>query len=898
MPTRPNALSLICCLGLAASAAYAESGDPSDQFLDAFLSFQKGEKAEQTGNAKGALTSYNKAIDVLDSISARWPNWNPAIVKHRREKAAEAVGRLQPVATGKVPAGRPAVVEPELPGKLENVLPPDSGFPEPPAPVRSTSRKGSGGDPIQEIQDRIESLQKELTGTKERLEKATSEKEDLAKKYEQAAREAREMTEKMEVVQKRADRAEQALLDAEKSGTKNSTDLATLRKTADDAKKALRKLEIERDAEMELREQFAGRITASRNQLSDTATELETARKDSTAARKELDQATKAKSDLEAKLSKTQEQLTKATTERDTAQKDNAATPKKLADMQKQIDQVVKEKTTLESKLSEVQQQLTKVTGERDDAVVQLTKMKEAAKNVDKLLTENTQLMAKLQDAEKQIVTFKAEGAEKDKKIAELTKDVTAVRGQLEDAQKQSADYQTQMNDLRQQLDTQAKELTVVKTEAAAGVAERKKLAEENDLLRGIVLRQQKEQARRDRVKKIVLEQLAKLEVNSKALIDQVELLGSPVVKLTDKERKLFKEPQLSISDNEITFTASDATASAPAPEAAPAPAPAPAPEPVVQTKLATPAPVAAPTPGKVASKATPAPTPDAKKVANNNLPPPIAQPEAPATETTLKLDSPLPGSLPDISLGMPKDTKSAELASAKPSTGLSTSIIPDTKKAPLEGDLPTKEKTESSAPTVGEPGVTTGLKPAVPQELMGLARDAKDHFERGNYRDAEKIYDKALAKAPNNLYILSNLGVVRFRQQKYKLAEEAFKKAIAVAPEDDFSHCTLGIVSYQQGKFDDAIQSLTRALAINPKNPTAHNYLGITASQKGWQEAAQKELETAVAIDANYADAHFNLAVVFATQNPPNKEQARMHYKRAVELGAEPDSALEQLLK
>src|SRR5258707_471588 len=151
---------------------------------------------------------------------------------------------------------------------------------------------------------------------------------------------------------------------------------------------------------------------------------------------------------------------------------------------------------------------------------------------------------------------------------------------------------------------------------------------------------------------------------------------------------------------------------------------------------------------------------------------------------------------------------------------------------------------------------------------------------------------------APNNLYTLSNLGVVLFRANKLKLAEESFKKAIAVAPEDGFSHCTLGIVYYSQGKYDEAVNELTRALAIDSKNATAHNYLGITASQKGWQEAAQKELETATALDPNYADANFNLAVVFATQTPPNKESARKYYQRATELGAERDSALEQLIK
>ena len=54
----------------------------------------------------------------------------------------------------------------------------------------------------------------------------------------------------------------------------------------------------------------------------------------------------------------------------------------------------------------------------------------------------------------------------------------------------------------------------------------------------------------------------------------------------------------------------------------------------------------------------------------------------------------------------------------------------------------------------------------------------------------------------------------------------------------------------------------------------------------------------TATGIDPNYADANFNLAVVFATQTPPDKENARKYYQRAIELGAERDAALEQLIK
>jgi tetratricopeptide (TPR) repeat protein len=217
----------------------------------------------------------------------------------------------------------------------------------------------------------------------------------------------------------------------------------------------------------------------------------------------------------------------------------------------------------------------------------------------------------------------------------------------------------------------------------------------------------------------------------------------------------------------------------------------------------------------------------------------------------------------------------------------------------------PPTETEKPSAPTdasaSGPPvpaASTSGFNPSVPEELVPVARDAKENFDRGRYRSAEKKYQEILTKSPNNLYSLSNLGVVYFRTGRLKAAELTLKKAVALAPKDEFSHTTLGIVYYRQAKFDDALTALTKALAINPKSATAHNYLGITASQKGWQEAAEKEMLEAIANNPDYADAHFNLAVIYATAQPPAKDLAKRHYGRATSLGAQPDPSLEKLLR
>jgi len=215
-----------------------------------------------------------------------------------------------------------------------------------------------------------------------------------------------------------------------------------------------------------------------------------------------------------------------------------------------------------------------------------------------------------------------------------------------------------------------------------------------------------------------------------------------------------------------------------------------------------------------------------------------------------------------------------------------------------LHAELPKANTAdEKKASSIARPARTEAELP-VPPEVMDLVKEAKAEFERSNFAEAEKCYDKAIAKAPDNSYLLSNMGVVLVCQRKYPLAEAALRKAIALAPEDPFSYLTLGIAEYQQGKIDEAINELTKVLAINPKSAPAHNYLGIAASEKGWPSAAQKELEMAISLDPNYAEAHYNLTIVLTKQKPPNKLAARDHYKRAVQLGREADTALEALIK
>ena len=82
------------CLALA-PLGRAESGDPGEVFLSAYMSAQQAEKLESQGSFKAALTKYRFAGSVLDQLQQRSPDWNPLVLEFRKKKVADAIQKLE-----------------------------------------------------------------------------------------------------------------------------------------------------------------------------------------------------------------------------------------------------------------------------------------------------------------------------------------------------------------------------------------------------------------------------------------------------------------------------------------------------------------------------------------------------------------------------------------------------------------------------------------------------------------------------------------------------------------------------------------------------------------------------------------------------------------------------------
>jgi hypothetical protein len=89
---RPNyPVFFTSCLVLAAAPAYAQSGDGSEMFLNAYSTFQKAESLEKKGDSGGALNLYQEVAKALTQLTVQFPSWSPQVVKYRTQLTSQAI---------------------------------------------------------------------------------------------------------------------------------------------------------------------------------------------------------------------------------------------------------------------------------------------------------------------------------------------------------------------------------------------------------------------------------------------------------------------------------------------------------------------------------------------------------------------------------------------------------------------------------------------------------------------------------------------------------------------------------------------------------------------------------------------------------------------------------------
>ena len=801
----------LCCavFAVGSTGLAVAQDDPAREYFSAYQEFQRAERLEREGRTDDAIAKFRFVATQLSQIKSQSPDWQPIVIDFRLGKTKEAIVRLE--GSLESPTLGPPPDLPLLDGP-EDILPPlesprRPGGSAPPTISISPGDEGSTGSSASPSSVAAVSAESDdVVRLREQLRVERGRTADLEKSLQQGEADLSAAGMELEKTKVLVVDLTTKLRQVEESGAASAEISASAKEEIDKLSAAVRDLEAAVTAANSEKDELSGRIAESAKQVEELAARAEQAE----ARSKELE------------------------VERDTlaASRDQAV---------KDAEAAKAETQTLTVRVTELEEERMQLVAARDEARKEAAEAKTALEKSADLIEANRQLEGKLAEAAMQVEGMASDAKEKEQVIAGLQSSLDSVREELADAQSKLRDDRERFDKLQLVNDQLLKEYDEV-TGALAAVqlgdvtaVEAKLIQQENEVLRGIIMRQIKEQARREQAYRLAQEEMDRLEIKSDTLNDKIIQLAKPTLELSKAEQEMLKSPVVTV------LHASDDTITA-------------------QVEIFKP------------------------KVEDLAAAPSSEGPEDAPIETEVVAED-----APQVEVEVVAEDVATPVAEVESEAVAADTLPPETAGDAEEEAQPTGSPDEAGA---------SPPEADIPPEVLALIAEAREQFVRGNFSAAEKLYQQFVELQPNSVVALANLGVTQFRQGKLTAAQLALEKAIAADPNDAFTLTTLGAVMIEQNRIEDSLAYLERASEVVPDDPVTLNYLGVAASQLGQFGKAEQSLRRAITVNPEYAEAHFNLAVIYATAKPPSLALAKRHYEKALELGSGPDARLDSLLR
>jgi FkbM family methyltransferase len=149
-----------------------------------------------------------------------------------------------------------------------------------------------------------------------------------------------------------------------------------------------------------------------------------------------------------------------------------------------------------------------------------------------------------------------------------------------------------------------------------------------------------------------------------------------------------------------------------------------------------------------------------------------------------------------------------------------------------------------------------------MPTTAETLSQGWKIH-QAGKVREAEQIYQQALAAEPMNASAWCYLGIAFHDQERYDEAVAAYQRALKLKPHFPIALNNLGNSFRLMRRLPEAVTAFDQALAQQPDYLIAFKNKSTTLCWEGQVEAALKNYELAVQYGPDDADIHKHLGIL-----------------------------------
>ncbi|MCD6320344.1 MAG: tetratricopeptide repeat protein, partial [Candidatus Desulfofervidaceae bacterium] len=168
-------------------------------------------------------------------------------------------------------------------------------------------------------------------------------------------------------------------------------------------------------------------------------------------------------------------------------------------------------------------------------------------------------------------------------------------------------------------------------------------------------------------------------------------------------------------------------------------------------------------------------------------------------------------------------------------------------------------------------------------------------YFQAGQYKQAQRVFEKILTQAPKAVEVYNDLGMVYVKIGELDKAVKLWLKALSLNPNFLTARYNLIRAYIDKKEYDKAILHLKTIIKDFPHEVKAYNTLGVIYWVQGQTEQAEAVFKKAIEIKPDYSIARFNLARLYVgkaiieyqqlyQQNPTN-EELRAEYERILQV-------------
>lgn len=178
------------------------------------------------------------------------------------------------------------------------------------------------------------------------------------------------------------------------------------------------------------------------------------------------------------------------------------------------------------------------------------------------------------------------------------------------------------------------------------------------------------------------------------------------------------------------------------------------------------------------------------------------------------------------------------------------------------------------------------------PEQQRQAFREATEHLQNGDAREAEQICENALRAFPHDPNFMCLSARARIMLGQYAEAEERVNNAITMFPEFPRSHVVRGELRLVQGRHDQAADEFRRAVELGDRDPNTHIKLSRALMLRGDQDGASAAVEESMRLDPDRR----LLADAFKLEKTGKPQEAEQIYRDILKKNPENVDALRML--